>query len=282
MNKQQLRQLLAELEFRPGRRLGQNFLVDTNMCNYIVRTARELHADEKSDRTVLEIGPGFGVMTRKLLKSGYRVVAVEIDRRLCRYLRLNLRDEKFSLIEGDACRLDYRSIPELSQQFHCVANLPYSAASQLIIKMIEMPVPPKSMLLMLQKEMADRLCAGPETKNYGGLSVQVQSIYQATVKRIVAKQVFFPEPDVDSAIVAFSCREPLLSLEKRGLLRRLVKIAFGQRRKKMLTALSREFGRESCLSAFKQLKISEDIRAEQLSVNDFAKLADILDRKESL
>lgn len=271
MKKRQLLQILEELDFFPGRQLGQNFLIDTNMRDFIVRTA-----DPQPGEVILEVGPGFGVMTGKLLELGAKVIAIEIDKRICEYLKSTISHSNFRLIKGDACRTDLEAIPELRTDFRCVANLPYSASTPMIAHLLFMERPPQGMLFMLQKEMADRLCANKGTKDYGSLSVQVQYVYDAKTERTVPKQVFYPMPEIDSAIVDFKRKEKAPNLEQREKLKRVVQSAFSQRRKKVLNLLAQNYDKSRCAEAFEKLGIRQDSRAEHIDIDTFAKLAKLL------
>ena len=163
MNKSELLALLERLEIHPSRRLGQNFLIDPNMLDSLVRSAGVVEGD-----TVLEIGPGTGTLTERMLAAGARVQAIELDHRLAGYLRdERFKDDKaFSLLEADACRTDLDSLMGQAP-FRCVANLPYSCSSQLLASLTSMANQPQDIHVLLQKEMADRLTAKAGTKEYG-------------------------------------------------------------------------------------------------------------------
>ena len=197
MNKQQLTAALESIGMRPGRGLGQNFLLDGNLLDYIVR----LSAPGKGER-ILEVGPGFGALTSRLLKAGAEVYAVEFDHRIAEYLRTHIEKGNFHLTEADACRVDYVELLE-NRPFRAIANLPYSISTIFIARMLDLPNPPESMFFMLQREMGERLSAVPGTKNYGALSVRTQLRYDVKLEKIVPPEVFFPPPEVDSAIVSF-------------------------------------------------------------------------------
>lgn len=188
MNKQQLTAALESIGMRPGRGLGQNFLLDGNLLDYIVR----LSAPGKGER-ILEVGPGFGALTSRLLKAGAEVYAVEFDHRIAEYLRTHIEKGNFHLTEADACRVDYVELLE-NRPFRAIANLPYSISTIFIARMLDLPNPPESMFFMLQREMGERLSAVPGTKNYGALSVRTQLRYDVKLEKIVPPEVFFPPP----------------------------------------------------------------------------------------
>ena len=153
MTKKELLAVLAELDLHPSRRLGQSFMVDPNMLDAIVRDAAPVAGE-----AVLEIGPGLGALTRRLLAAGCRVTAVELDRRLAAYLRRTFADSPgFRLVEGDACRLDLGSL--MGEAYRCVSNLPYASSSVILVRLAAADPPPLEIVALLQKEMAARLAA---------------------------------------------------------------------------------------------------------------------------
>jgi 16S rRNA (adenine1518-N6/adenine1519-N6)-dimethyltransferase len=271
MKKNELLEIFREMDFHPGKQLGQNFLTDENLLRFIVREAAPSPGE-----TILEVGPGFGVLTRALLETGSKVIAVEFDRRICEYLRKNISHPDFTLVEGDACRVNIEEILKDIKNCRCIANLPYSASSVFISRMLELENPPLNMLFMLQKEMAQRLAAKPGIKNYGSLSVRVQTVFKTKLLRTVPPQVFFPQPDVESAIASFERKKEIPSIETIRLLSRLTKTAFAKRRKKMFKPLTRDFPVEILEKAYDLLNISKDLRPEALSVEQFIEMAKII------
>ncbi len=262
MNKKELLPILAELGVTPGKHFGQNFMIDDNLLDFICRKAAPVPGE-----IILEIGPGLGSLTRKLLEAGAKVTAIEIDKRLAEYLGKNISSPNFTLVCGDACRLDIMEF--MPSEFRIVANLPYSITSPFIARMTDLETPPSEMLFMLQKETGMRLASGPGTKNYGSLSVFVQSVYTVEYLRGVAPQVFFPAPEVDSAIVKFTRRKDYPSLSDRKILHKLVRTAFSQRRKKMFKQIVTVFDREKTEKAYASMAISMNARAEELTVKQF-------------
>lgn len=273
MNKKELLATLESFGMRPGKILGQNFLIDNNLLDFIVRTA-----SPEKDEIILEAGPGFGALTRPLLDAGAKVYAIEFDRRLCEYLRDNIKVPNFHLIEGDACRVNIAEIIPEGKKFRAIANLPYSISSIFTARLLELPNPPEQMVFMLQKEMAQRLAAKPNTKDYGALSVRAQQIYNVKLLRKVPPQVFHPQPQVDSAIAGFTLREDhaVPSHEERIRLAGVVKMVFAQRRKKIFKPLVSSYGKENVETALEQLNISRDARPGELSVAQYEELAKLL------
>ncbi len=268
MNKQQLTAALESIGMRPGRGLGQNFLLDGNLLDYIVR----LGAPRKQE-TILEVGPGFGALTRKLLKSGAEVYAVEFDHRIAEYLRRELPHESFHLTEADACRVNYLELLPEGKPFRAIANLPYSISTIFIARMLELPTPPEAMFFMLQREMGERLSAGPGTKNYGSLSVRTQLKFDVKLEKIVPPDVFFPPPEVDSAIVSFRRHDRYANdPELCRLLPGVVKNVFAQRRKQLGKVLSNNYGKEKALPALEQCGIATETRPDRLTLEQFVEL----------
>ena len=268
MKKKDLLEYLEKNNFRPGKILGQNFLIDDNLLDFIIKETKPL-----PEENILEVGPGFGALTRKLLASKAHLTAIEFDHRICEYLRENVKDENFTLVEGDAVRVDVSKIYDKNTPFRAIANLPYSISSIFVARMLELENPPLDMYFMLQKEMALRLAADFNTKNYGALSIRTQTYYDVKVLRIVPPQVFHPAPDVESAIVGFYKKENALGYKERQLISKITKMVFSQRRKKMIKPLSSLYPKENILATFEKLNIRDDIRPGALTVEQFIDLA---------
>lgn len=266
MNQKQLLQALEKIGMRPGRGLGQNFLTDKNLLDSIVRIA-----DIKPTDRILEAGPGFGALTELMLAAGAKVWSIEFDHRLAEYLRKNLINENFTLIEDDAVRTNLMGLMG-NEPFISVANLPYSISSIFVTRLLEMPNPPQKMVFMLQKEMAMRLAATPGVKNYGSLSVRTQLLYDVRIAKIVPPEVFTPPPEVDSAIAVFDLKKERPAPEVARLLNGLVKVAFAQRRKQLGKVLGNNYGKDITAAAFAEIGIPHEIRPEKLTVDQFVQL----------
>ena len=271
MNKKELLKNLEKLNMRPGRGLGQNFLLDNNLLDFIARSAKITPGE-----TVLEVGPGFGALTEKLLACGAELYAVEFDHRVCEFLRANHTESNFHLHEGDGCRVDYAELLGAETPFRAIANLPYAVSSVLIARFLELENPPKQMIFMLQKEMGERLAAQPGKGSYGALSVRVQQLYDVKILRIVPPEVFYPAPAVDSALVEFKLKENIPTVEQRKILEKVVKLAFLNRRKQLGKVLKQNYTEEAIRSALEQVGHPWEIRPEKLTVQEFEKLANLL------
>ena len=279
MKKSELLEILNSIGVSPSKRLGQNFMLDGNLLKFIVRQA-DIHPGDN----VLEIGPGCGALTRMILDEGANIAAVEIDKRLCGHIESAFTGTPgFRLIRGDACRLDLEALVDKAfgadgeaPSWKCVANLPYSISSPFIAKLAFFRNPPRKALFLLQRETAMRFAATPGTKNYGALSVTVQLVFNVKYVRTVSPNVFFPVPDVQSALVEFTPSSNATPPEIRESVSNLARTAFSQRRKKMIKAFSVAYGKERCLEAFAKLGLSENVRAEELTPEMFIELAEAL------
>lgn len=269
----QLRRLLAREHLRPRRALSQNFLADAAALDAIVDAA-ELHPGDR----VLEIGPGLGVLTRRLLAAGASVLSVEIDARLAGWLRQELAGVPgFALIEADALTLHAREIFP-GEPFKLVANIPYHITSPLLHSFLEGERPPDLAVVLVQREVAERVAAAPGGMSY--LSVFVQNIADAEIAAAVPAAAFEPVPEVDSAVLRLR-RRPVPSVPPgpgREPFYRVVQAAFRQRRKQLRNALSRELGveRTALLEALAACHIDGERRPQTLSVDEWARLAAVL------
>lgn len=268
MNKSELLALLERLEIHPSRRLGQNFLIDPNMLDSLVRSAGVVEGD-----TVLEIGPGTGTLTERMLAAGARVQAIELDHRLAGYLRdERFKDDKaFSLLEADACRTDLDALMG-EAPFRCVANLPYSCSSQLLASLTSMTNQPQDIHVLLQKEMADRLTAKAGTKEYGVLTVRLGLLYEISTVKTIPKNVFFPPPEVVSAFVRMRLRPKRPPRDVMASVSHVAGLAFGQRRKKTCRMLEPEYGTERVAAAFAAASLTEDVRADAITPQAYVRL----------
>jgi 16S rRNA (adenine1518-N6/adenine1519-N6)-dimethyltransferase len=256
----EVRQLLAELDVRPSKVLGQNFLIDGNILGIIVATA-----DVRRDETILEVGPGLGVLTAELVARAKRVIAIEKDPRLYAYLRERLPGVE--LIQGDAVEVP---LPRCDK---VVANLPYSISTPILERFVEGESKPRALVVTLQREVAQRLAAAPRHKHYGALTLFTQLHYHVTIAHIVSPHCFYPEPQVESAIVILERRDPRVKLEDGALFHKIVRAGFSQRRKMLKKLLA---GSGDVERAFTDVDIAPKARAEELSLEQWIKLANAL------
>jgi 16S rRNA (adenine1518-N6/adenine1519-N6)-dimethyltransferase len=254
-----IRTTLREIRLSPAKTLGQNFLHDQNLARWIVDQAQIT-----PDDYVVEIGPGLGALTRFILEKGARVLAIEKDVRLADFLRAHSDHERLEVLNIDALNFDPRSL-FVHRTVKLLGNLPYNISSALLLKFLNQPSPISLQLLMLQKEMSMRLSASPSTHDYGALTLRVQLYHRVKYLRTVPATVFFPRPEVDSAIVQILPRDPL-ELPRRDdqFLLKLIRAGFSQRRKQ-LRKLVREYIRDWD-TVTRRLKIAANARAEELSL----------------
>ena len=268
------RHILSAFHLRASKRLGQNFLVDAGVVRAIVDAADLSPAD-----TVLEIGPGIGTLTQGLAESGARIVAIELDKKLPAVLAETLKGyDNVTVVPGDILKLDILRILNLGagERFKVVANLPYYITTPILMALLEQHLPIERMVTMVQKEVAVRMTARPGSKDYGALSVAVQYHTDARIVMDVPPRAFMPAPEVTSAVIACRVREtPAVRPSDEKLFFRLVRAAFGQRRKTLLNALTGAgLTKEQCRAGLAAAGIAESLRGEQLSLADFARLSD--------
>ena len=262
--------------------LGQNFLTDTNILQKIVDTAaidREVN--------VIEIGPGIGALTEFIAENAAEVMAFEIDDRLIPILADTLRDfDNVTIINEDILKADLKThiaqFKNPNLPIKIVANLPYYITTPILMHLIESKIPFSEFIVMMQKEVADRISAEPNTKAYGSLSIAVQYYMTAQVAFIVPKTVFVPAPNVDSAILKMTRRaSPLVAVTDEDFFFKVSKVAFAHRRKTLWNNQQAVFGkteevRAQLTNSLEIAEISPQIRGEALSIPEFAKLSEAL------
>ena len=267
MVKTELKALLERLGIAPSKRLGQNFLVDDQFRAKIIH-----EADPKPGQFILEVGPGLGAITRGLVASGASVTAIEFDRKLAAYLRTAVVPLGLRLIEADACRVKYDEL--FPGDFRVISNLPYSAGTIVVAKLLDLETPPSDMLLMLQKEVAERFLAAPGTADYSALTARIAAVYEGRIVRMVPPEVFYPAPSVDSALLALTRRPVIPSRQVRILMSRLARTSFAHRRKKMFKQAAAVFGADLIAAAMAEASVDPDIRAERVSPEQFIRMAE--------
>lgn len=262
--------------------LGQNFLTDLNILKKIVAAAEVGEEDD-----VIEIGPGIGALTEQLAKSAHQVMALEIDSRLIPVLSETLSPyDNVKIVEQDVLKADLKEL--IAQNFDgrhkikLVANLPYYITTPIVMHLLEVDVDFETIVVMMQKEVADRLAAQPGTKDYGSLSVAVQYEMDAKIAFIVPKTVFMPQPKVDSAIIALNRKDekPDVPVDE-PFFKKMVKGIFLHRRKSLWNNLQGLYGKdpltkEKLEHALKNAEIEKSVRAERLSISQMVRLADNL------
>lgn len=274
MKLSEIRALLAGRGIRLTRSLGQNFLHDANQLRRIVAAA-ELTPQDR----VLEIGPGLGALTEQLCARAGSVLAVEKDARLLALLRERFGPEShpgLELVHADALEWLQRERRDWSG-WKVVSNLPYSVASPILVELAQTPRRPQRLVVTLQREVAQRLAAGPRSPDYGLLTLLVQLDYQPRRWFPIPRRCFFPVPDVDSVCLVLERRSaPLVAEGVRPVWLRVVRRAFSQRRKMMFKLLKADWPQERLQAAFQQAGLSARCRAEEVGLEEFIRLAILL------
>jgi 16S rRNA (adenine1518-N6/adenine1519-N6)-dimethyltransferase len=265
-------ELLERHGLAPSRALGQNFLADPNTARRIVRLAGVADGDR-----VLEIGPGIGSLTVALLEAGAQVTAVELDRHVVPALLDTVGEDAIALVAGDAMTVDLDAVlGDDDGPWRAVSNLPYNVATPVVMRLLEDAPRVASMLVMVQREVGERLAAGPGTKAYGAVSVKVAYFAAARVVGIVPPSVFVPAPRVDSALVELVRHAaPPVTVPSPDRLFALVRAGFGQRRKMLRGALRAELG-DNVVATLTAAAIDPEARAETLTLDDWARLARVV------
>lgn len=276
------KEILKKYGFTFKKSLGQNFLIDTNILNRIVD-----HAELTDETGAIEIGPGIGALTEQLAKRAKKVLAFEIDQRLLPILADTLSPYPHAkVIHQDVLKANLKET--LAQEFEgiedlmVVANLPYYVTTPILMKLLEEQIPVRGIVVMLQKEVADRIAAKPGTKDYGSLSIAIQYYTEAETVMVVPKTVFNPQPNVDSAVIRLIRRnEPAVKVENEAFFFKVVRASFGQRRKTILNNLVNNLpngkaNKAAIEQALSEASVDPKRRGETLSIEEFGKLSDEL------
>ena len=272
--------VLEKYGFNFQKKFGQNFLIDSNVLENIVKGA-----GIGKDDVVLEIGPGIGTMTQYLCENARFVICIEIDRNLIPILEDTLSDYNNKvIINADVLKTDIKALCDEyndGKPMKVVANLPYYITTPIIMELLESHVPLKSITIMIQKEVADRMQAGPGTKDYGALSLAVQYYTKPEVLYVVSANCFIPRPNVDSSVIRLTLHEDNpVKVKDEELMFKLIRASFNQRRKTLVNGLVNAglngIGKEKILEALDKMELPPTIRGEALTLSQFAALSDIL------
>lgn len=272
-------EVLQKYNFNFQKKFGQNFLIDTHVLEKII-DASEITKDD----CVLEIGPGIGTMTQYLAESAREVIAVEIDKALIPILGDTLKEyDNVTIINDDILKVDINRIVEEKNNgkpIKVVANLPYYITTPIIMGLFESHVPLKSITIMVQKEVADRMQVGPGTKDYGALSLAVQYYAKPEIVANVPPNCFIPRPNVGSAVIRLTrYEEPPVKADDERFMFNLIRASFNQRRKTLVNGLQNGglgLSKENILEALDKMNLPATIRGEALTLEQFAQLSNIL------
>lgn len=275
------KEILKKYNLKAKKSLGQNFIIDTNILENIVDAGE---VDENT--TVIEIGPGIGALTEQIAKKAKEVFSFEIDGRLIELLEDTLSDySNITVIHEDILKVDLKKFQEEylkeADRLVVIANLPYYITTPIVLHLIESPLAIEEMVLMMQKEVAQRLEAKPSTKEYGSLSIAIQAFVDVDIAFTVPRTVFMPQPNIDSAIVRLkTLEESRLDVIDEKLFFKITRASFGQRRKTIWNNLRRELNNKEkevfLREAFESSGIDPSRRGESLNIQEFSKLANAI------
>lgn len=279
-NPQRTIEVIKKYEFCFQKKFGQNFLIDGHVLDKIIAGA-----GVTKDDMVLEIGPGIGTMTQYLAEAAGKVVAVEIDRNLLPILQETLADyDNVKVIHADVLSLDLEKLVQEEnggRPIKVVANLPYYITTPIIMALFEQHVPLANVTVMVQKEVAARMKSGPGSKDYGALSLAVQYYAEPYIVANVPCNCFMPRPNVDSAVIRLTrYEEPQVQVKDEKMLFKIIRASFNQRRKTLQNGLNNSselnFTKDQIAAAIAEAGFSPSVRGEALTLEQFAKLTDIL------
>ncbi len=281
-NPQKTIEVIQKYQFDFQKKFGQNFLIDARVLEKIMDAA-----DITKEDFVLEIGPGIGTMTQYLAERAREVLAVEIDKNLIPILSETLSEyDNVNILNADILKTDLKKIAEEKnggRSVKVVANLPYYITTPIIMGLFESHVPVENVTVMVQKEVADRMQAGPGTKDYGALSLAVQYYAEPYIAANVPPNCFMPRPKVGSAVIRLTKHKtPPVQVTNEKLLFQLIRASFNQRRKTLQNGIKNfsglNFSKEEVAEALEQMGVSPTIRGEALTLEQFAQLSNLLDR----
>jgi len=259
--------LMDKYNIHPNKNLGQNFLIDEGSLNKIAENV------SKED-TVVEIGPGLGTLTSILLEKAKKVISIELDPKMCEILKDRFKlYNNFELLNEDVLKIDFKELVKKEERsnFKVVANLPYYITTSIITKLIEEGV--SDITVLIQKEVADRICATPGEKEAGAITYFVNYYAEATIIGNVSKECFIPNPKVESAIVNIKLLDKKrVKVDNEEIFFKLIKENFTKRRKTILNSLSSTIEKEKLIQILKELNIPENVRGETLTLQDFANI----------
>jgi 16S rRNA (adenine1518-N6/adenine1519-N6)-dimethyltransferase len=261
---QSLLQKLAELDVRPNKKLGQNFLINKDVCERIVA-----EAFKKTPTHVVEVGPGLGALTEFVLEKNIPTTLIELDRTFADYWK----DRPATMVQADALQIDWKTL-NFPEGTLLLSNLPYQISSSLVIERCIDPAGITRMVLMFQKEVGQRLLAQHDSDDYGLLTVMAQAFWKVTHLTDVGSKDFYPPPQIASRVLVFDWKNTSISNPAKFLT--YAKVAFSQRRKFLAKNLSQQFEKSKILEKFASLGISEKARAEDLTVHQFIELFESL------
>jgi 16S rRNA (adenine1518-N6/adenine1519-N6)-dimethyltransferase len=273
----EIKHILQQNNFRFNKQFGQNFLTDDTL---LANIAIDAGVD---GGTVLEIGAGAGTLTKALAKVADNVITFEVDRNLEKVLATTLADcNNVKVVMGDVMKYKMADIEALcGAEYRLVANIPYYITTSLLMRFLEEGQNVTSITLTIQKEVAERLASKPATKDYGAITVTVQAVADVTITRILPRELFYPVPNVDSAVVRIDLRKDKFDIADHDFFRKVVKISFAMRRKTLVNNLMVGFkmDRQTAETVLAECDLTPNCRGEELSVEKFVQLYKVLQQK---
>ena len=277
------KEVVQKYNFKFSKSLGHNFLIDSNIIGKILSGARITRGDN-----IIEVGPGIGTLTREMGKIAEKVVAIEIDRNLIPILKDTLSDlDNTEVVNQDILKVDIQELVKDKLNggpVKLVANLPYYITTPIVMKFLEEDIPVTDIVVMVQKEVADRMNAIPGTKDYGALSIAVQYYCDTEIVAKAPRHMFIPQPNVDSTVIGLHVREEqIYHVDNEDIFFKTVKASFGQRRKTLLNSLGGLgfLNKDEIREILKEANIDEKRRGETLSIEEFSVLSNIINTKVS-
>ena len=274
------KEVVQKHNFKFSKSLGQNFLIDTNVIDRILEGARVQEGDY-----VIEVGPGIGTLTKEMGRTAEKVVAIEIDKTLIPILEETLADfPNIEVINQDILKVNVQELVKEKLNggpVKLVANLPYYITTPIVMKFLEEDIPVTDIVVMVQKEVADRMNAQPNSKDYGALSVAVQYYCDTEIVAKAPRHMFMPQPNVDSTVIGLHVREEKkYNVDNEDIFFKTVKASFGQRRKTLLNSLGGLgfLSKDQIKIALQEANIDEKRRGETLSIEEFASLSNAVNR----
>ena len=274
------KEVVQKHNFKFSKSLGQNFLIDTNVIDRILEGARVKEGDY-----VIEVGPGIGTLTKEMGRTAEKVVAIEIDKTLIPILEETLADfPNIEVINQDILKVNVQELVKEKLNggpVKLVANLPYYITTPIVMKFLEEDIPVTDIVVMVQKEVADRMNAQPNSKDYGALSVAVQYYCDTEIVAKAPRHMFMPQPNVDSTVIGLHVREEKkYNVDNEDIFFKTVKASFGQRRKTLLNSLGGLgfLSKDQIKIALQEANIDEKRRGETLSIEEFASLSNAVNR----
>ncbi len=265
--------LLNKYNLKANKKLGQNFLINEEIIDEIVSKS-----DVTKDDTVIEIGPGLGSLTAKLAENAKKVIAIELDENMIKVLNDRfILYNNVEIIHGDVLKIDLKSIIKENESVKVVANLPYYITTPIVMKLLEERLPLESITVMVQKEVGERFCSLPGGKEYGAITVSINYYASPEIMIDVPKENFNPIPEVDSCVVKLDLKKKHIDIKDEKMFFRIIKIAFSQRRKNLANSLMGiGKSKDEVKNMLEQLGIDSNLRAENLSLQDFANISNFI------